>query len=63
MSVWKIIKIILPVAQKITADIKAAKELSSDGGKKITKAEVQEIIADNVVDLGEMIEEIIMESI
>jgi len=59
MSVFKIVRIILPVAQSIVSDIQEAKSLSSDGGKKITKEERQQIILDNLLKVAPLIDDIV----
>ncbi len=59
MNVWKLIRIILPVAQKIVKDVKEAKAADSAGGKRITKEETQEMIAEHIVELGQLIEDIL----
>ena len=59
MNVWKLIRVILPVAQKIVRDVNEAKAADSAGGKKITKEETQEIIAEHIVELGQLIEDIL----
>jgi hypothetical protein len=61
MNVWKLIKIILPVAQRIVKDVQKAKQADSEGGKKVTKEEIQQIIVNNVADMGELIEDIVSE--
>ena len=59
MNVFKIVRIILPVAQGIVQDIKDARSAESDGGKKITKEEKQQIILDNLLKIAPMIEDIV----
>jgi|TARA_R100000081_G_C4780625_1_gene151275 hypothetical protein len=59
MAVFKIVRIILPVAQGIVQDIKEARLVESDGGKKITREEKQKIILDNLLKIAPMIEDIV----
>ncbi len=59
MTVLSIIKILYPVAKSIVEDVQKAKAPSSDGGRKITKAETQEIIFGNLIEAIPKIEEIL----
>lgn len=61
MKALKIVKILYPVAQSIVEDVTKAKSATSDGGKKITKAERQEIIFSNLIEAIPAIDKIILE--
>lgn len=54
--VTKIIKAIAPYIFAMVDDIIDAKKVDSDGGKKITKSERQEIIMEHVIDFPKIIE-------
>ena len=53
--VASILKALTPVLFEIVDDIMDAREGDSDGGEGITKAERQQIIMDNVLDIPEQI--------
>ena len=53
------VQAIYPIAKNIAADIKEAKEADSDGGREITKAERQEIIFTNLIQVIPAIEDIV----
>tara|TARA_Y100001938_G_scaffold128488_1_gene182293 strand:+ start:819 stop:1016 length:198 start_codon:yes stop_codon:yes gene_type:complete len=55
----QIVQAIYPIAKNIAADIKEAKEADSDGGREITKAERQEIIFTNLIQVIPAIEDIV----
>ena len=59
MKVLQIIKILYPIAKSIVEDVQAAKHPKSDGGKKVTKAETQEIIFTNLIEAIPAIEEVV----
>lgn len=59
--VANIIKALTPFIFKLVDDIVDAKKINSDGGKKITKSERQEIIMEHVIDFPQIIELIVSE--
>jgi hypothetical protein len=59
MKVLSILKILYPVVIAIVEDVKKAKDAKSDGGKKVTKAESQEIIFSNLIEAIPAIEAIV----
>ncbi len=59
--VANIIKALTPFIFKLVDDIVDAKKKDSDGGKKITKSERQEIIMEHVIDFPQIIELIVSE--
>ena len=56
-----ILKAIQPIIWDLVDDIIKAKAVDSDGGEKITKAERQQIILDNILDIPSKIEPLIRE--
>lgn len=59
--VANIIKALSPVIFKLVDDVISARNENSEGGRKITKSERQEIIMDHVIDFPLVIELIIAE--
>jgi hypothetical protein len=59
MKALAIIKILYPVAKAIVEDVQAAKNPSSEGGKKVTKKEVQDIVFENLIEAIPAIEAIV----
>ncbi len=59
--VANILKALTPFIFKLVDDIVDAKKKNSDGGKKITKSERQEIIMEHVIDFPQIIELIVSE--
>jgi len=59
--VANIIKALTPFIFKLVDDVIDAKKVDSDGGKKITKSERQEIIMEHVIDFPQIIELIVSE--
>jgi len=51
----KIIKAITPIIFKLVDDVEQAKQLNSDGGRKVTKQEIEKIIVDHVMDIPQII--------
>jgi len=59
MKVLSILKILYPVALAIVEDVKNAKKPKSDGGRKVTTSEAQEIIFSNLIEAIPAIEAIV----
>jgi hypothetical protein len=59
--VANIIKALTPFIFRLVDDVIDAKKKDSDGGKKITKSERQEIIMEHVIDFPQIIELIVSE--
>lgn len=59
--VANIIKALTPYIFKLVDDVIAAKKKDSDGGKKITRTERQEIIMEHVIDFPQIIDIIVSE--
>ena len=59
--VANIIKALTPFIFRLVDDVVDAKKINSDGGKKITKSERQEIIMEHVIDFPQIIELIVSE--
>jgi hypothetical protein len=59
--VANIIKALTPFIFRLVDDVIDAKKINSDGGKKITKSERQEIIMEHVIDFPQIIELIVSE--
>jgi len=55
----QIIQALYPIAKNIAEDIQKAKASNSEGGKEITKAERQEIIFTNLIEIIPAIEDIV----
>lgn len=55
----QIVQALYPSAKNIAEDIQKAKAENSDGGKEITKAERQEIIFTNLIEIIPTIEDIV----
>ena len=61
VPIFSILKALVPVVRKISADIQEAREEDSDGGAKITKQEIRELMLEHVFDLVEVIADEIFE--
>ncbi len=59
MRALSIIKVLYPFAVSIVQDVQKAKLPESQGGKKVTKAEIQEIIFSNLIEAIPAIEDVI----
>ena len=59
--VTNIIKALTPYIFKLVDDVIDAKKKDSDGGKKITRTERQEIIMEHVIDFPQIIDIIVSE--
>lgn len=59
--VANIIKALTPYIFKLVDDVIEAKKKDSDGGKKITRTERQEIIMEHVIDFPQIIDIIVSE--
>ncbi len=59
--VANIIKSLTPYIFKLVDDVIDAKKKGSDGGKKITRTERQEIIMEHVIDFPQIIDIIVSE--
>lgn len=57
--ITQILKELTPIVSAIVDDILEAKSADSDGGKKITRDERQEIIIEHVLDLPAKLEPIL----
>ena len=57
--VANIIKALTPYIFKLVDDVIDAKKTDSDGGKKITRTERQEIIMEHVIDFPQIIDIIV----
>lgn len=58
MKALSIIKVLYPVAVSIVQDVQKAKAPTSEGGRTVTKGEIQEIIFSNLIEAIPAIEKI-----
>ena len=61
VPIFAILKALVPIIREISSDIQKAKDEDSEGGAKITKQEIREILLESVFDLVEVIAEAIYE--
>ncbi len=61
VPIFAILKALVPIIREISSDIQKAKDEDSEGGTKITKQEIREILLESVFDLVEVIAEAIYE--
>ena len=59
MKALSIIKVLYPVAMAIVRDVQKAKSPTSEGGRAVTKGEIQEIIFSNLIEAIPAIEKIV----
>ena len=61
VPIFSILKALVPIIREISSDIQKAKDEDSEGGARITKQEIREILLESVFDLVEVIAEAIYE--